>query len=183
MVLYRTSFRNWSFDCLAVGPMMQLGESFAKQCHHQHAVGVATARSVGRRDQPDGDLAKRGWCVQKAGEYGCHLLPLLSFLFDRFLRAYLHPTAPLATRQTHAQAGIELNVRDGICVELCACSRTASSTASAKMLTPSSNGSAVILSGGAILTVCPQAPTGANSRRPLKKHFSIIAWAKSGLGS
>ncbi len=44
---------------------------------------------------------------------------------------------------------------------------TASSVASARTASPSSSASSGMVSGGAILTVWPQAPTGAKKRRPL----------------
>src|SRR5665213_1508948 len=52
---------------------------------------------------------------------------------------------------------------------------TASSIASFKTANPSRNGSSVIVSGGAIFTVSPHAPTGAKNRSPLWKHRSTMS--------
>src|SRR5439155_11639150 len=52
---------------------------------------------------------------------------------------------------------------------------TASSTTSVKTASPSSRASRGIVNGGAILTVCPQAPTGAKNSNPLWKLRSTMS--------
>ena len=56
---------------------------------------------------------------------------------------------------------------------------TASSTASLSTARPSRTASSVIVSGGAIFTVCPHAPTGAKNSSPLWKQRSMTSWARS----
>ena len=48
---------------------------------------------------------------------------------------------------------------------------------------PSRTASSPIVRGGAIFTVCPQAPTGAKNSSPLWKQRSMTSWARSWFGS
>jgi len=60
---------------------------------------------------------------------------------------------------------------------------TASSTASLSTASPSRRASSRIVRGGAIFTVCPQAPTGAKNSSPLWKQRSMMSCARSWFGS
>ena len=57
----------------------------------------------------------------------------------------------------------------------CSKAATASSTASPSTASPSRSASSVIVSGGAIFTVCPHAPTGAKNSSPLWKQRSMTS--------